>query len=659
MITINVNGNYYSVNENNNLLHVCLSLGFNIPYFCWHPALGSIGACRQCAVKQYNDKYDNTGNIVMSCMTTVSKNMIISTNNYDVISFRKNIIELMMINHPHDCPVCEEAGDCHLQNMTVLNRHFIRRYNFNKRVYKNQYLGPFINHHMNRCIGCYRCVRFYCDYAGGNDFGVYGSGNNIYFGRINSGILKSKFSGNLVEVCPTGVFTDKIYSKVYTRKWDINLTPSVCLKCSIGCNINIGTYLGSLRYIENRYNKDINGFFLCDLGRFGYSVNKSHFIRYPIYRNINKVSSISIENTIKLVTNLIKNSNNIIGLGSPRTSMENNFALSKLVGTSNFYLGVSQNEYELLMLILKILNNSGIYVPSLLEIESYDAILILGENISETGARMALSVRQAINNVISVTNKINIKIWHSNAIKNYNQERKNLLFITNVDVTDLDDIATWCYYASLDDQARLGFALANVIDNAAPRIINIGNKLIKKINNIAYSLTHANKVLIISGTTTNKNVIKAAANIAIALKNKKIDVGINFVTNYANSIGLSLIDNQGSIEQAITLLEQKKADGLIILENDLYRYVIKNRLDNLLNTINTIIILDYKYNHVMKKASVVIPTTSNIESSGTVINYEGRVQKFFRPYDRYLNNRNYLLDSWYWLHAIDSRRLNK
>ncbi|MCV2518451.1 MAG: NADH-quinone oxidoreductase subunit NuoG [Candidatus Lightella neohaematopini] len=659
MITINIDGNYYSVNEDNNLLHVCLSLGFNIPYFCWHPTLGSIGVCRQCAVKQYNNQHDNIGSIVMSCMTTINNNMIISTNHHDIINFRKNIIELMMTNHPHDCPVCEEAGNCHLQNITILNKHFIRRYRFNKRIHKNQYLGPFINHHMNRCISCYRCVRFYCNYSGGSDFGVYGSGNNIYFGRVNDGILKNKFSGNLVEICPTGVFTNKIYSKVYVRKWDINLTPSVCLKCSIGCNINIGTYLGSLRYIENRYNNDINGFFLCDLGRFGYSSNRSYFIRYPIHRNIHKISSINIKDTIEIVASLIKNSKRVIGLGSPRASMENNFALSKLVGTNNFYLGISQNEYELILLILKILNNSGIYIPSLLEIENYDAILILGENISETGARMALSVRQAVNNISNITNQINIKNWHSDAVKNYTQERKNLLFITNIDVTDLDDIATWCYYASLDDQARFGFALANAIDNAAPKVIDINDKLAKKIYDIAYSLTNANKVLIISGTTTNKNIIKAAANIAIALKNKKINVGINFVTNYANSFGLSLIKNQGSIEQALNLLEHKIADGLIILENDLYRYVLKNRLDNLLNYISTIIILDYKYNNVMKKANIIIPTTSNIESSGTIINYEGRIQKFFKPYDRYLNSKSHLLDSWYWLHNINNKYLNK
>ena len=111
-----------------------------------------------------------------------------------------------MINHPHDCPVCEEGGECHLQDMTVMTGHVYRRYRFKKRTFRNQYLGPFINHEMNRCIACYRCVRFYRDYAGGRDFDVFAAHDHVYFGRHEDGTLESEFSGNLVEVCPTGVF---------------------------------------------------------------------------------------------------------------------------------------------------------------------------------------------------------------------------------------------------------------------------------------------------------------------------------------------------------------------------------------------------------------------------------------------------------------------
>ena len=130
-----------------------------------------------------------------------------------------------MTNHPHDCPICDEGGECHLQDMTVMTGHNQRTYRFNKRTYRNQDLGPFVSHEMNRCIQCYRCVRFYRDYAGGKDFNVFGSRNRTYFGRVEDGTLESPFSGNLVEICPTGVFTDKTEKAHYTRKWDLQTAP--------------------------------------------------------------------------------------------------------------------------------------------------------------------------------------------------------------------------------------------------------------------------------------------------------------------------------------------------------------------------------------------------------------------------------------------------
>ncbi len=111
--------------------------------------------------------------------------------------------------------------------MTVMTGHTMRRYRFTKRTHRNQELGPFISHEMNRCIACYRCVRYYKDYADGTDLGVFGAHNNVFFGRVEDGTLESEFSGNLVEICPTGVFTDKTHSSRYNRKWDMQFAPSI------------------------------------------------------------------------------------------------------------------------------------------------------------------------------------------------------------------------------------------------------------------------------------------------------------------------------------------------------------------------------------------------------------------------------------------------
>ena len=138
---------------------------------------------------------------------------------------------------------------------------------------------------MNRCIQCYRCVRYYREYARGGDFNALASHDHVYFGRCRDGTLESEFSGNLVEVCPTGVFTDKSFKKHYTRKWDLQTAPSVCIHCSLGCNTIPGSRYGELRRIRNRYNGDVNGYFLCDRGRYGYEfVNCSIRIREPLLR---------------------------------------------------------------------------------------------------------------------------------------------------------------------------------------------------------------------------------------------------------------------------------------------------------------------------------------------------------------------------------------
>lgn len=250
MATIHVDGKEYEVNGAENLLQACLSLGLDIPYFCWHPALGSVGACRQCAVKQYQNAEDTRGRLVMSCMTPAQDGTFISIDDAEAKTFRESVVEWLMTNHPHDCPVCEEGGNCHLQDMTVMTGHSFRRYRFTKRTHNNQELGPFISHEMNRCIACYRCVRYYKDYADGTDFGVYGAHDNVYFGRPESGTLESEFSGNLVEVCPTGVFTDKTHSERYNRKWDMQFAPSVCQQCSVGCNTSPGERYGEIRRIE-------------------------------------------------------------------------------------------------------------------------------------------------------------------------------------------------------------------------------------------------------------------------------------------------------------------------------------------------------------------------------------------------------------------------
>ena len=171
--TIYVDGEPRAVElaEGRNLLQACLSLGYDLPYFCWHPAMHRSGPAGSARSSNSGTSDDKRGRIVMSCMTPVGRRHAhLHRRRGGEASSAQGVIEWLMINHPHDCPICDEGGECHLQDMTVMTGHDYRRYRFTKRTHENQDLGPFMNHEMNRCIQCYRCVRFYRDYAGGRDF---------------------------------------------------------------------------------------------------------------------------------------------------------------------------------------------------------------------------------------------------------------------------------------------------------------------------------------------------------------------------------------------------------------------------------------------------------------------------------------------------------
>lgn len=652
MATIHVDGKDFEVDGADNLLQACLSLGLDIPYFCWHPALGSVGACRQCAVKQYNDENDTRGRIVMSCMTPATDNTWISIDDEESKAFRASVVEWLMTNHPHDCPVCEEGGHCHLQDMTVMTGHNTRRYRFTKRTHQNQELGPFIAHEMNRCIACYRCVRYYKDYAGGTDLGVYGAHDNVYFGRVEDGTLESEFSGNLVEVCPTGVFTDKTHSERYNRKWDMQFAPSICHGCSSGCNISPGERYGELRRIENRFNGSVNQYFLCDRGRFGYGyVNNADRPRQPLLAG----QAIGIDAALDKAAELLKGKR-VIGIGSPRASLESNFALRELVGANNFYSGIASGELANIRLIRDILQNGPLPTPTLRDVELHDAIFILGEDLTQTAARLALALRQAVKGkATEIAAGARIQDWHMAAVQNVAQHALHPLFIASVAETRLDDIAEQCVHAAPADLARIGFAVAHAIDPSAPEVDGLESEAQALVQRIADALINAQRPLIVSGASLgDKALIEAAANIASALKNREKNGSLSLVVPEANSLGLALLGGD-SVDAALDALSNDQADAVIVLENDLYRRADAAKVDAVLSAAQTVIVADHQRTATSERAHLLLPVASFAEGDGTLVSLEGRAQRFFQVYEPSYYDAGILIrEGWRWLHALHS-----
>ena len=647
MATIHVDGKSYEVDGSENLLQACLSLGIDIPYFCWHPSLGSVGSCRQCAVTQYANPEDTRGRLVMSCMTPASDNTYISIEDKEAKDFRASIVEFLMTNHPHDCPVCEEGGHCHLQDMTVMTQHDRRRYRFTKRTHYNQELGSFISHEMNRCIACYRCVRYYKDYAGGTDFGVYASASRVYFGRPESGTLESEFSGNLTEVCPTGVFTDKTHSERYNRKWDMQYAPSVCQGCSSGCNISPGERYGELRRVENRFNGEVNQYFLCDKGRFGTGyVNNADRPRQPQFRTGDNVTTVSVDKALDTVIENIQGKK-VLGIGSPRASLESNFALRELVGQENYSTGLSQKEQSLVELAASIMQTEGVYNPNMREIESYDAVLILGEDLTQTAPRMALSVRQAAKNKAKeMAAERRTQEWLAEPVQRIGQDEKSPIYILAATQTRLADVATGEVVASPNDIARLGFAVAAGVKGEA--ILGLDEDAKAFAQSIADTLKAAKKPLIISGTSLqDPAIMEAAAQVA---QNLGANAGLTLTVPEVNSMGLAILGGN-SLEQAFA----QDYDAIIVVENDLYRRLPAKQVDAALAKARDIIVLDHAETATVKKASVVLSAASFAEGDGTVVSQEGRAQRFYQVYDpSYYKPELAIKESWRWLHALET-----
>ncbi|MCX5873075.1 MAG: NADH-quinone oxidoreductase subunit NuoG [Deltaproteobacteria bacterium] len=636
MATIFIDNTPYKVENGQNLLSACLSLGFNIPYFCWHPAMNAVGACRMCAVKQFRDEKDTRGSIAMSCMTPAADGTRISIDDHDVREFRAGVIEWLMINHPHDCPVCDEGGECHLQDMTVMSGHVYRKYQFKKRTYRNQNLGPFINHEMNRCIQCYRCVRFYREYAGGRDFNVFGIHDRVYFGRYDDGVLENEFSGNLVEVCPTGVFGDKTLKKHYVRKWDLQTAPSICVHCGLGCNTIVGERYGSLRRIQNKYNHEVNGYFLCDRGRFGYEfVNSEHRIRQPLLRQGQKDTNAPLDPTGKKqilddIEKILTNSARVIGIGSPRATLEANFSLRLLVGQENFYVGMSETERETVSTIIDILNKGPAYSPSLRDVEMCDAVLILGEDVTNVAPRLALSLRQSVRNQpMEIADRLKIPRWADGAVRQAVQSEKGPLFIISPTATKLDDIATRSLNVAPDDIARLGFQIAHEVNPEAPEVNGLPESLREMAVSIATTLKQATRPLIVSGTSCGTpSVIQAAANVAWALCSVGRKTGLCYTVPECNSLGLGLMGG-GHIKDCFEEVMSGSADTLIILENDLYRRAEVEIVHSALKKCKHVIVIDHILSRTAKEADVVLAAGTFAETTGSMVNSEGRCQRLY------------------------------
>jgi len=578
-------------------------LGIMIPRFCFFKELGAVGACRVCAVKFEDGPVKG---IRMSCMIDAQDGMVVSTTDPEAVDFRRHVIEWLMLHHPHDCPVCDEGGHCLLQDMTQSSGHGIRRYKGKKRTYIDQYLGPLIYHELNRCIQCYRCSRFYQEYAGYADLGVMGIAGRVYFGRFRDGVLDSPFSGNIIDLCPTGVYTDKP-SRYTGRRWDYERTPGVCIHCSLGCNTKVSARYREIVYIKGRLSEPVNGWFLCDRGRYGFYY--ANLERRPRRGRINggeATSHAAVDAAARRLSEITRThgASAVAVIGSGRSSLETQAAVVRLCRDQGWRPPVFWNGKRTAQSVNAAISSfsPGLAV-SMREIESADVVLVIGADPINEAPMLALAMRQA---------------WRKGAE------------VFAADCRHLEWPFPFVPAVLRPDQLpgfldALQGGLADEADNAP----ETSDPIARAIAKIAGRLREARRPVVVCGTgVTHAETVFRAAGLSSALRDTGKSAGLFFILPQANSYGAMLLDDGGeTAEELIGRINSGQVKGLVAIESDiLEEFAGRRRLADALDRLDLLVSADYLDTELHRRAHIAIPTLTQFESGGIYINQEGRAQ---------------------------------
>jgi len=606
------------VPEGTTVMEAAEQAGIMIPRLCYHPALTAVGSCRMCAVMFVGGARPG---LDMSCMVKARDGMVVDTNHPEAVEYRRRIAELLMLDHPHDCPVCDEGGQCLLQDMIISCGHSRRVSKGKKRTYHNQDLGPLIVQEMNRCIHCYRCVRYYQEFAGGSDFGAMRIAGDVTYRRAQPGPLESVFSGNLADICPTGVFTDKP-SRHKARHWDMERAPCVCLSCSLGCNTTVSARHRSVIRLEPRVNPFVNGHFLCDRGRYSYE-----YANLPERPRTARVDGITtdVHAALDEATARLQGIREAHGpgsvacLGSSRQAVESQGMLRSVSNAMGWlppeYTTSRRRKQNLLSSLAGLDKNLHV---SQADIARSDCILIIGAAPLSEAPMLALAVRQAARQGAAV------------AVIDPRPVAMPLSFLhipaSRRDMEDaLGAILRRAFADAPTDSSAHCAAFLSALTAHMP-----ASAAVPGWEEFAHALSGARFPVVICGSDIVAPSTPAlAAGAAEFLATARGRAGFFPVLAGANAFGAALMnfDSKQSFDGILDAIEAGTVKALVCVESDpLSRYAGYDRVWNALQKLELLVCVDYLPTPTAKAAHVFVPSQTVFEAGGSFINQEGRLQ---------------------------------
>jgi NADH-quinone oxidoreductase subunit G len=581
MPKLTINGVAIEVDPGITVMQACELAGIEIPRFCYHERLSIAGNCRMCLVHM-----ERAPKPIASCAMPVGDGMVIETNTPEVRKMRQGVMEFLLINHPLDCPICDQGGECDLQDQAMGYGTDRSRYKENKRAVKDKDLGPLIKTTMTRCIHCTRCIRFATEIAGIQEIGATGRGENMEVGTYIEKTLTSELSGNMIDLCPVGALTSKPYAFT-SRSWELKKTETIDVMDAIGCNIRVDTRGAEVMRILPRLNDDINEEWISDKARFSYDGLKRQRIDQPYVRIDGKLKPATWDQAFTKIAKKLEQTKpeRIAAIAGDQADCEAMLALKdlmELLGSTNIdcrqdgaYLDPS-------------IRAGYLFNSTIAGIDEADACLLIGTN-----PRIEAPVLNARIRSRSVKGNFSIGVIGvlQNSAKNLTYDYKHL-------GNDIN---------SLMSLSEKNHSFSRLLKKAEKSMLIIGQGALRGPN--------GGKILSIARTIANDcNMI-----------NEKIGWnGFNVLHTAAARVGgldLGFLPSREGydLEGILNAAESGNIDILYLLAAD---ELDMNRLNN-----PFVIYQGHHGDAGAHHADVVLPGCAYTEKSATYVNTEGRVQR--------------------------------